>query len=169
MCSCDFLLLGLVPVTRATGEALFCLLKQTLADAGMDFKNCIGFGSDGAANMVGEQNSLFSRILKESPNCVLFKCICHSLALCVQKGCEKLPSAEIPSWFSNSALRRDEYKTLFKVLDTAEESSSASLPFQKMSATRWLVRGLLESFKRILCSSRANWNSSCQIQGCNST
>lgn len=85
--------------------------------------------------MVGEHNSVWSRIKKESPNCVLNKCVCHSLALCVQKAFEVLPSnlgyllIEIPAWFSHSTLRRKNYTKLFEALREEEgENKKSKLP-----------------------------------------
>ena len=70
-----------------------------------------------------------------------------SLALCIQKGFDKLPShlgfmlSEVPKWFSKSALWRDNYKELSDVMDPDGERKGTPTPFQKMSTTRWLVRG----------------------------
>ena len=110
--------------------------------------------------MVGARNSVWSRVTLESPNCILFKYICHSLALCV----EVLPSsvgfllAEIPAWFSRSCLRREDYKTLIENIsiedadDANEQKTSGQLPFMTLCPTRWLVRG--EVLQRLL----GNWN-----------
>lgn len=150
--------LGLYPVVQATGEALFLALTECLREHGLAFADCIGIACDGAAVMVGEHNSVWSRIKKESPNCVLNKCVCHSLALCVQKAFEVLPSnlgyllVEIPGWFSHSTLRRKNYIKLFEALREEEnEKSKLNLPFMKASSTRWLVRGRI--IKRLL----ENW------------
>ena len=85
-----------------------------------------------------------------SPNCLQIRCICHSLALCIQHAANKLPSnigfllSEIPNWFSNSEIRREAYMQLFKVMNATEfscDERTAPLPFEKMFTTRWLVRG----------------------------
>lgn len=155
--------LGLYPVVRATGEALFRALTECLRDHSLAFADCIGIGCDGAAVMVGGHNSVWSRIKKESPNCVLNKCVCHSLALCIQKAFEVLPSClgylliEIPGWFSHSTLQRKNYIKLFEALSEEEgenEKSKTHFPFMKASTTRWLVRGrvikrLLENWKEL--------------------
>ena len=92
-----------MPVVSTTGEPLFAELKKCLSDFNFELLDCIGFSSDGASNMLVIHNSVWSRLKLESPNCVLFKCICHSLALCVEKAFEQLPSsvgfllAEIPA------------------------------------------------------------------------
>ena len=72
-------LLNLIPVIQAIGEDLFQALKCSLDSAGLSLRNCVGYACDGAAIMVSEHNSVWSRIKQESPNWVLFNCICHSL------------------------------------------------------------------------------------------
>jgi hypothetical protein len=81
---------------------------------------------------------------------VQHKCICHSLALCIQYAVSNLPSnigfllSEIPSWFRHSELRREAYKELFRVMNTATEfepNRNGPFPFEKPSFKRWLVRG----------------------------
>ncbi|XP_059096020.1 uncharacterized protein LOC131890641 [Tigriopus californicus] len=115
--------LGLFPVSEATGEALFDTVKAALEEAGLSLKNCIGLGSDGASNMVGDHNSLWSRIKIASPNCILFKCVCHSLALCVEKAFDVLPShigflmAEVSAWFGRSPLWKEEYRAHCKTTE----------------------------------------------------
>ncbi|XP_046858466.1 uncharacterized protein LOC124451913 [Xenia sp. Carnegie-2017] len=89
-------------------------------------------------------NSLWTRIAAVAPHCIKMTCICHSLSLCVQHAFEKLPSsvgfllAEIPKWFSKSAIRREAYKTLYEVMNPDDVQD---VPFEKYSTTRWLVRG----------------------------
>lgn len=150
-------MLGLVSVTEATGEELFNTIKTAVEDFGQTLNNCVGFGSDGALVMVGHNNSVWSRIREESPNCVQVKCICHSLALCVQHAFNTLPSnlgfllSEIPKWFSKSTLRREAYKSLFSTMNP-DETHMQQTPFQQPAATRWLVRGKV--MNSILC----NWD-----------
>lgn len=145
-CKIETVFLGLYPVIQATGEALFQIVKDSVAEHGMTLLNCLGFGCDGAAVMVGEHNIVWSRIKEESPNCILNKCICHSLALCMQKSFEVLPSnlgyllTEIPGWFSHSQLRRHTYRKLFEALNEQDEEDGNEtrirpMPFMKVSAT----------------------------------
>ena len=69
--------------------------------------------------------TLWSSLKIVSPSCVQLKCICYSLPLCIQYAVSKLPSnvvfllPEIPSWFRHSELRREAYKELFRVMNTA--------------------------------------------------
>nr|XP_047132553.1 SCAN domain-containing protein 3-like [Hydra vulgaris] len=148
--------MGLILVHETTGENIFHLLDQEIKKCGQSLTNCIGFATDGASNMTGCNNSVWTRIKEVSPNCVQLKCICHSLALCIEHPVSKLPSniafllSEIPHWFCNSSLRRENYIDLFNVINAATESETARyapLPFEKSSFTRWLARG--KEFERM--------------------
>ena len=77
--------LELVSVCETSGEALFNATKTLLDKNGIALENCIGYCSDGASNMTGERNSLWSRIKQVSPNCVKMGCSCHSLVLCTKR------------------------------------------------------------------------------------
>ena len=138
--------LGLIPVMDATGESLFNAISTLAGDFGMVLSDCIGFPS--ASNMIGEHNSVWCCIRNLSPKCVKLKCICHRLALCVQKGIEKLSSnfgfllTEIPSWFKKSTVREMQFKSLFQ-LTNDEDESAGNVLFPKLSQTRELVSSKL--------------------------
>ena len=141
--------ISLVSLVSATGEDTFNVLKLSLEDAGLNLEDCVGLACNGASVMVGKHDSVHSRTKIVSPNCILMKCICHSLALCIKHAFEKLPAnhgfllSEIPKWFSKSTLRREAYKDLFKIINGDDETVKVSGAFQKNSTTRWLVRGKL--------------------------
>ena len=83
---------GLIAVRETTGEKIFDLIHKEIKRCGQSLVNCIGFATDGASNMVGCNDSVWSRLKAVSPFCVQLKCICHSLALCIQYAVSKLPS-----------------------------------------------------------------------------
>eukprot|EP00794_Sanderia_malayensis_P010657 gene10657-biopygen8526 len=128
---------GMIEVVEVTGENLFQAVKTGLQTVGLDLHNCFGFASDGASTMVGEWNSVWSRIRESSPNCIRMKCICHSLALCVQHAFEKMPSnlgfllKEIPKWFSKSILRREAFHQLIDVMNPNNEHAE----FERVNAS----------------------------------
>ncbi len=136
--------LGIVPVISTTDESLFKAIENFLTKCNIDINNCIGLGTDGANNVSGLHNSVFSRFRNINPNITFIKCTCHSLALCCQKAFAFLPSnlvfliSEISNWFSNSSLRRDEYSTVFMTLN---DGNAHYEKFISPSTTRWLVRG----------------------------
>ena len=150
--------LGLKEIVGATGSDLFAAMKDCLEKSGLKLEDCIGYASDGASNMVGQHNSVWSRIIEEAPNCVQMKCICHSLALCIKHAFELMPShlgfllKQIPKWFSKSTIRRDAYAKLFEIINDGTYNSTLASPFQKFSQTRWLVRG------KIIYNILMNWN-----------
>eukprot|EP00112_Aurelia_sp_Birch-Aquarium-sp1_P021948 Seg6031.2 transcript_id=Seg6031.2/GoldUCD/mRNA.D3Y31 product="SCAN domain-containing protein 3" pseudo=true protein_id=Seg6031.2/GoldUCD/D3Y31 len=147
----------LIQVVEARGEDLFVAMKNCIEGIGLKLEDCVGYGSDGASVMVGEHNSVWSRIVAVAPNCLQVKCICHSLALCVQHSFDKLPSslgfllAEIPKWFSKSTLRREAFKRLFSVMNPSGEQKGIASPFERYSKTRWLVRG------KVIFNCLMNW------------
>lgn len=116
----------LIPVVHTSADDLFNAIKDCLNDINLDLANCVGYASDGASVMVGQHDSVWTRIASVSPHCIKMTCICHSLSLCVMHAFEKLPSslgfllAEIPKWFSKSSVRREAYKELYEVMSPDE-------------------------------------------------
>ena len=140
---------------------MFEKIAEEIAAFPQTLSNCIGFTSDGASCIVGNNNSVWSRIKNKSLNCVRMKCICHSLSLCIEHAFSKLPSnvgyilTAVPFWFANSVIRREDYKALFKVINLADEENNhernVPLSFQNLSKIRWLIRG------KILYNILVNW------------
>ncbi len=83
----------------------------------------IELGTDGASNLCGAHNSVYTKIREHAPHCVLVKCICHSLSLCGKDAFGELPPnlsfllSEISKWFKFSSLRRSDYDKLFHVMN----------------------------------------------------
>ena len=57
------------------------LIFDTLMDAvktwGLDMKKCVGFGSDGAASMVGKKSGVVARLKKVNPFLTSTHCVAH--------------------------------------------------------------------------------------------
>ncbi len=136
----DFL--GIHCVIRATAEVLESSFIQFLESVKLPLKNIVGLGTDGANNLCGMNNSLYTRLKKKIPHLVLVKCICHSLHKCSEYAIRELPSSlnflvhETRNWFSNSSLRISEYNELHKKMFGTEAPK-----LKKLSTTRWLVFG----------------------------
>ena len=134
----------MVKVIECTAENLFDGLVKVADLYGLSLGKCVGFSSDGAANVAGKNNSVWTRVKEASPSCIQLKCTCHSLQLCVQHAFETLPGSvalmltEIPSFFSHSSLRREKYMDLFKVMNDGD--TPFTNPFTKFCSTRWLGR-----------------------------
>jgi hypothetical protein len=140
----DFL--GLVEVVGTTGEELFQAVKELMALYSLEFKNCISFASDGANNVAGIHNSVWSRFRDANPHCVQIKCICHSMALAVKHAFEEsMPDSiqalllKVPAHFSKSTIRRHDFLDIQKVMGSEDNTESVT-PFQRYCETRWLAR-----------------------------
>lgn len=119
--------LGLVEVEKVTADNLYLKLKEFLINCGLKISNMIGLGIDGASNLCGQHNSLYTRLKEDNRKLQLIRCICHSLNNASSKASEVLPSnldflcREIYTWFSHSSLRRIEYKRLYDILNNGEK------------------------------------------------
>lgn len=72
--------------------------------------NNIGFGSDGCNTMMGEHNSVMSRLKEACPGIFISKCICHPLHLWTSEAAIELPtSVEV---LKSSAKRKAYFKKL---------------------------------------------------------
>ena len=95
---------------------------------GIDMTKIIGFTSDGASVMVGEQKGVAALLKKECPDLLSFHCAAHKLALsCADlfKGDQDLMLldsmiSKIYGYFKNSPLRRDDLLDLQQTLACKE-------------------------------------------------
>lgn len=100
----------------STGENLYELLIHTFTSNQIPLDNLVGFAADGASNIMGEHNSLSSRLRDAMPGINIFKCICHSIHLCASEAAKTLPRhcedllRNIYTYFSHSAKRKHNFK-----------------------------------------------------------
>lgn len=110
----------LLPVTATTSLSLFTDIRSFFDAHHVPLSNIIGLGTDGASNLCGIHNSVYTKIKEHSPHCILVKCICHSLSLCAKYAFAELPTnlsfllSEISKWFKFSSEKRSDYEQLFK-------------------------------------------------------
>lgn len=134
----DFL--GFSNVIATTAEALYDNFINFIASMGLDLNKLVGLGTDGASNLCGCHNSLFTKLKEKIPNLILIKCICHSLHLCAKKAMTCLPSCleflikETHNWFARSPGRWHVYAELYRL----ENNGSSPQKLPKLAATRWL-------------------------------
>lgn len=142
--------LGLLSITKTTAEVLYVAIKDFLTNLAIDIKDCFSIATDGASNLCGVNNSVFTMMKKENPSLILIKCICHSLHLACSHAADELPSninyllRETYNWFHRSALRCETYMELYKLINDNEEP----LKLIPLSVTRWLARS--NCVKRLL-------------------
>lgn len=150
-------LFDIVETVFSTAADLYNCLKTTITTKGIAFENLVGFSSDIANVMIGEPNSVFSRLRSELPAIVCMKCSCHMMHLAASKACLQLPRSvedllrNIGSHFSRShyhylQLKFKEFQEFFKT-DIHKILSPTT--------TRWLslkscVDRVLEQYKHWL-------------------
>lgn len=142
--------LGLVQVTSTTAEDLYQHLVDFFKNVDIDLSKCFAIATDGASNLCGVNNSLYTRMKNVNPRVILVKCICHSLHLVCCHAFEEIPSnidymlRETHNWFHRSALRRESYMNIYKLINDGKPP----LQLIPLSGTRWLARS--NCVKRIL-------------------
>ena len=130
----------LAVVNKATGENLFNALMTTLAANGLNISNMIGMASDSASNMIGRNNSCYSRVKAANPNVFLVKCVCHIAATCSNDAAKQLPDkletfvSDIWAYFTHSASRLEDLEEFNCFLDDSTSPRRLLKPCQ----TRWL-------------------------------
>ncbi|CAG9837716.1 unnamed protein product [Diabrotica balteata] len=114
----------LVEAQGSTANDLYGILKNCLTSKNIPLTNFVGFSSDTTNVMVGEFNSVFSKLKEEFPHIICIRCSCHMAHLATSKACLKLPRhvedllRNIGSHFNRSALRRHkfiEFQNFFQV------------------------------------------------------
>ncbi len=67
--------------TSYTASSLFSDIKSYFDAHSVPLSNIIGLGTGGATYLCGAHCSVYTKIRKHSPQCVLVKCICNSLSV----------------------------------------------------------------------------------------
>ena len=75
----------------ATAQSLFGALDTELMSRSIPWENVVGFASDSASVMVGQRNSVLSRVKKKQNNVFSMACVCHLAALSANSGLKALP------------------------------------------------------------------------------
>ncbi|KAI5643242.1 hypothetical protein NE865_04660 [Phthorimaea operculella] len=135
--------LSLEPVEKADAIGLVTTLVNCLNSNNLPIANLAGIGTDNAAVMTGQHNSVYEILRSQYnlPNLVLIRCVCHSLQLAVSRASEQtIPKhiefliRETYKWFALSAKRQKEYKEIYDLINCGEQP----LKILKLSDTRWL-------------------------------
>lgn len=137
-----------VSVVQTTAEDLYDAIVNILNSVGLNSKNIIGIGTDGAANLCGQHKSAYTLLKKNLglDNLVLVKCICHSIHLCGSKASEVFADKvdflvkETYNWFKNSTLRLSRYKSVYDLININTDNVNGFTKLTALSATRWLSR-----------------------------
>ena len=137
----DTRLLNLIPVMGETAADLFETLRSDLNQHGLEMTDIIGFSANTTNVILGQNNSVVSRIVKANSYCLTIKCNCHSCALAVSHACAKLPRnleqvvKEVYKYFALSSKRCNKFK---EFQDFTESQQHRMLRFYSI---RWLSFG----------------------------
>lgn len=139
----------LLPLADATSQNMYEVITNFFNNHQIPYKNnLIGFAFDGANAMMGVNNSLQTKLRSDVPSLFILKCVCHSLALCADYACKKLPDTvenmvrSIYTYFQQSFKRQKEYES-FQTFWSIKPHKLLQL-----SGTRWL--SVLAAIERIL-------------------
>ncbi|CAH0560650.1 unnamed protein product [Brassicogethes aeneus] len=135
-------------IPTANAENLYRALISSLSSRNIPLTNVIGFGSDGCNVMMGDIDSVKTRLIRDFPGIIIVKCVCHSAHLCTSEACKQLPEGveqlarDIYNFFRYSDKRQFDFRNF--------QSFAAVEPHKilKPSQTRWL--SLLAVVERIV-------------------
>lgn len=135
-------------IPTANAENLYRALIDSLTKRNIPLTNVIGFGSDGCNVMMGDNDSVKTRFIRDFPGIIITKCVCHSAHLCASEACKQLPESveqlarDIYNFFKHSDKRQFDFRN-FQSFASVEPHK-----ILKPSQTRWL--SLLSVVERIL-------------------
>jgi len=147
--------LNLMPLSDATSKNMYFVIKNFFIEHQIPYQtNMIGFASDGANSMMGLNNSLKTLLQKDIPKLFVMKCVCHSLALCANYTCTKLPVEvetfirDIYNFMHQSYKRQTEFEE-FQIFYDLKPNK-----LLQPSQTRWLsvnaaVKRVIEQFEAL--------------------
>ena len=72
---------------QVLSDHLFLVLQQE----GLSIDKLKGFGSDGAAVMVGRKSGVATRVKEKSPHCISIHCMAHRFNLCTSQASRNIP------------------------------------------------------------------------------
>ncbi|CAH1993712.1 unnamed protein product [Acanthoscelides obtectus] len=97
---------------EGTAKGLYSLFKKCVISNQVKITNIVGYCSDNASVMMGNNESFKTYLLKDNPNIIVNGCICHSAHLVAVTAAEKIPSnveallQNLYSYFSRSPKRQ---------------------------------------------------------------
>lgn len=150
---------ALIQLETCNARGIVDAIVKAIQEMDLNIQNMVGLGTDNASVMIGINNGVY-KILKEEydlPHLILVKCVCHSLQLSVSHASEETIPRNIEfllretyNWFSVSAIRRQEYTTIFASINCGKQP----LKILQKCATRWLsiepaVQRILEQWSEL--------------------
>ncbi|KAJ8892817.1 hypothetical protein PR048_005398 [Dryococelus australis] len=121
---------------KTTGENLFNIVNKSFEEDGISWQNCLYMSSDGAKAMVGQFNSVLSRVKGQQENLWFLHCTCHVAHLAASHACN------VYTYFKTSGKRQDEFHNIQKSLGVKEHK------ILWPCSNRWLA--ILQCVERLL-------------------
>jgi hypothetical protein len=119
-----------------TAEKIEEAILKALEEDGLDIKNLVGLGTDGANVLIGHRSGVYARLKEKQPDLCLVQCVCHSLHKAAQYAIEKLPCnleemvRSIYGYFCQSSTRKARYETVSFIFISYKVMFTNSLLFQ---------------------------------------
>lgn len=133
---------------KASGENLFDTVNASFKADSVPWENCLSMSSDGAKAMVGEFNSVLSRVKQQQENVWFLHCTCHVAHLAASHACSELPDVceqlakDVYVHFKSSGKRKNEFSQMQELMEVENHN------ILRPCFTRWLA--LLQCVERLL-------------------
>ena len=133
--------LKIIELSDGRAETVEEAILAYLMEKSIPLSKLVGFGSDGAAVMIGRVSGVATRLKHKQPVLISIHCVAHRLALAAGQAGEKVPFLstrfkptlrQLFYFFENSAVRMSGLKSLEQILNLPE------LKLKKAADTRWL-------------------------------
>lgn len=132
----------------ATGENLYNVVDKAFEEDKIPWENCLSMSSDGARAMVGEFNSVLSRVKQQQGDVWFLHCTCHVAHLTASHATDQLPDVfeqfarDVYTFFKTSGKRQCDFR---KIQASLELDTHKIL---RPCFTRWLA--MLQCVDRLL-------------------
>ncbi|XP_078581210.1 zinc finger protein 862-like [Branchiostoma floridae x Branchiostoma japonicum] len=150
--------LGIVAIDDGKADTIVAAIQAFLTSVDLDINRMAGFGSDGAAVMVGRRNGVAAQLRAANGKLVNVHCIAHRLALSAAQGADGIPYlqkwkdllGQLYRFYEYSPVRMAGLKNIQKVLDS-------SVKLVQAKDVRWLshdaaVKALRKTFAAVVMS-----------------
>lgn len=123
-----------------SSEAVANAVRKCFEEKDIPLNNMIGMAVDNASVMVGEHNSVMTKLRQEADSSfTLLKCICHCMHIAASKAALKIPTnveafiRNISSYFGHSSKRQAQLSELQTFMNAEKQR------ILRPSDTRWLA------------------------------
>ncbi|KAL3689532.1 hypothetical protein R1sor_015841 [Riccia sorocarpa] len=153
--------LGLIHIPNKDAAAITAILINRLHEWNLDIKRFVGFGSDGAASMLGSKNGVAARLRRMlNPFLTVTHCVAHrtnlaSLQAAKNTNCKRVSDEvdtilnSVSGYFSHSAKRKAALYSLQETLDDCRRSMKRYCKIRWLSRTA-AVTTLCDSYESVL-------------------